>query len=331
MVYLIAWMIFGVLTAWMAKSKRRNPVTGFFIGFLFGPFGLIYMLVVRHMNSECTAIDRALQAKADAEGNTRGSKTYYIRADKAEWNAVRSAVLQVLEPYDTRIRQSDDSRFFAEVEQSGYVQMCPYHTEEAAYIFVRSLNAGAIGFGALAYAVTEEAPDAVRERGEDESRTIIDESASGKRTTLVLAGLAVAAALVFLFYDARADAVTCSADTVQQLVNDITQPMMKEQLIFETLAEEDVSAAVKYRLIKSMGTAAAIEGLEAAEKRAESLLRGAVFSMVGFRTVARDKELRKVECVAEVRYGALSKETAYNAQLTDDGKKIYVEVTGFLD
>ena len=51
MVYLIIWLLFGVLTAVAANSRGRDPTGWFFIGVLLGPFGLILVLVMKP-NSE---------------------------------------------------------------------------------------------------------------------------------------------------------------------------------------------------------------------------------------------------------------------------------------
>ena len=133
-------------------------MSGFFLGFLLGPIGLIYMALQKHVNDECKAINKSMEAKAKQEGNTRGSKDYYVKAGKDEWNTVRTAVLSAIEKFQTRIKQNDGGRFYAEVEDSGYVQMCPYYATDGEYIFVRSLNAGEIAFGDLPNIITEDMP-----------------------------------------------------------------------------------------------------------------------------------------------------------------------------
>jgi hypothetical protein len=157
------------------------------------------------------------------------------------------------------------------------------------------------------------------------------EQDASKRTTYALTGMAVAALLVFFFYKSGAANISCNEETVQGLVNEITLPAIKDQLIYETLAETDISAAMRYRLFKAVGNTDEIDGFKEAESNADQILKKAAFSMSDFRTVAKDKELNKVECIAEVHYGGWHTETEYNAQLTDDGEKVYVEVTQFLE
>ena len=38
-------VLFGLITMTVAKNKGREPISWFFIGFLLGPFGLIWALV----------------------------------------------------------------------------------------------------------------------------------------------------------------------------------------------------------------------------------------------------------------------------------------------
>lgn len=45
MVYLLAWICFGIACAKIAASKGRDAVGWFFLGALLGPFGLIFALL----------------------------------------------------------------------------------------------------------------------------------------------------------------------------------------------------------------------------------------------------------------------------------------------
>ena len=47
--------LFGVISMTIAKNKGREPISWFFIGFLLGPFGLIWSLVV---SSDATGIEK---------------------------------------------------------------------------------------------------------------------------------------------------------------------------------------------------------------------------------------------------------------------------------
>jgi hypothetical protein len=47
------WLIFGTLCYWLAEKKGRNKVIGFFAGFLFGIFAIIYYLAVSETGKVC--------------------------------------------------------------------------------------------------------------------------------------------------------------------------------------------------------------------------------------------------------------------------------------
>jgi hypothetical protein len=47
--------LFGAITTTIAKNKGREPISWFFIGFLLGPFGLIWSLVV---GSDASGIEK---------------------------------------------------------------------------------------------------------------------------------------------------------------------------------------------------------------------------------------------------------------------------------
>ena len=53
MIFIILWLIFGVLCYLLAEKKGRNKITGFFVGLLFGVFAVVYYLVVGKPKKTC--------------------------------------------------------------------------------------------------------------------------------------------------------------------------------------------------------------------------------------------------------------------------------------
>ena len=43
----LLWLFFGIFTALIASSRNRSVVGWFFIGFLFGPFGLLFAFFMK--------------------------------------------------------------------------------------------------------------------------------------------------------------------------------------------------------------------------------------------------------------------------------------------
>lgn len=47
MTFLYIWAAFSILTAIAASARGHNPIAWFFIGLIFGVFGLIAVLVMK--------------------------------------------------------------------------------------------------------------------------------------------------------------------------------------------------------------------------------------------------------------------------------------------
>jgi hypothetical protein len=46
-VYIIIWCIFGAIAATIYSNKSRSGCWGFIVGFLLGPLGIIYALIIK--------------------------------------------------------------------------------------------------------------------------------------------------------------------------------------------------------------------------------------------------------------------------------------------
>lgn len=74
-----------------------------------------------------------------------------------------------------------------------------------------------------------------------------------------------------------------------------------------------------------------LESLSEIKATVESEYNNLKFLLVDIRTLEKDKELNKVECTGKITINTPNYETSYvveyNAQLGDDKKKIFVEVS----
>ncbi|MDF1626999.1 MAG: zinc ribbon domain-containing protein [Parvibaculaceae bacterium] len=59
MIFVLIWLACGLLSAFIASGKNRNPIGWFFIGAIFGVFGLIAALVVSDPNPRPMTIELA--------------------------------------------------------------------------------------------------------------------------------------------------------------------------------------------------------------------------------------------------------------------------------
>lgn len=64
MAILVFWIMCGVASSMIYKSKGRDPVGGFFLGALFGPFGILFA----HLKAED---DKQIERRAITSGGSR--------------------------------------------------------------------------------------------------------------------------------------------------------------------------------------------------------------------------------------------------------------------
>ncbi|MEQ9518470.1 MAG: zinc ribbon domain-containing protein [Parvibaculum sp.] len=60
MIFVLVWLACGLLCAFIASGKNRNPIGWFFVGAIFGVFGLIAALVVNDPNPRPVTLELAV-------------------------------------------------------------------------------------------------------------------------------------------------------------------------------------------------------------------------------------------------------------------------------
>ena len=135
--------------------------------------------------------------------------------------------------------------------------------------------------------------------------------------------------------------VSCSSKTVKELVEEITLPETKENMIAELLNEKTSMSGTLYLSMKKLAALAGTEsklqtmqGLESLPEikvQVDNEYKNMKFSLGDIRTLAKDKDLNSVECAGKITIKTanyeLDYDIEYNAQLGDDKEKIFVEVS----
>lgn len=151
--------------------------------------------------------------------------------------------------------------------------------------------------------------------------------------------------------------ITCDDETAQSLVHDLTKEQVVDHILVQSVKNDKLSKKDKNQketdktdfFAKNMMQSGAMDNfillmIEAEKdkegsplnkkyKELQQKIKTAKFSMTDFRTTKKDKDLNKVECSATTNYkmgsDTYSFDTTYSAQLTDDGKKVYVKMNTF--
>ena len=155
----------------------------------------------------------------------------------------------------------------------------------------------------------------------------------------------------------KKDEISCSNETVQSLVHELTQDAVADTIALENIKDDPEKAGMILMIgmmcANSANFAECFKNIDALSQlggknkanlsqklrealqydKAVELAKQAKFSMSDFLTKSKDKELHKVECQAVATYDTGKKRYSYfveyDAQLTDDGKKVYVEIKNF--
>lgn len=151
--------------------------------------------------------------------------------------------------------------------------------------------------------------------------------------------------------------ITCNDETAQSLVHDLTKEQAVDLILVQSVkngkfrkkdkTQKDTDKADPFAeyMMQSGAMDNLILFMIEAEKNKEGSplnkkykelqqkIKTAKFSMTDFLTTKKDKDLNKVECRATTNYkigsDTYSFDTTYSAQLSDDGKKVYVKMNTF--
>ncbi len=156
-----------------------------------------------------------------------------------------------------------------------------------------------------------------------------------------LINITLATLAITTFTGCFGENVSCSGKTVKELVEEITVPETKENMIAEILNKNNNLSGALYLSMKNLANVAGtesklqtIKGLESLPEvklEVENEYKNMKFLLGDIRTLAKNKELNSVECAGKITIKTpnyeLEYDIEYNAQLGDDKEKIFVEVS----
>lgn len=160
------------------------------------------------------------------------------------------------------------------------------------------------------------------------------EDTSLKKTKINLRNFSIPIVLLFVVgisYFYESDEISCDNEVVQSIIKDLTLPEIKEEYIMKKLAENNPLGSYGYIMAKNMGKEDGIKGYSDAKAKADLIFESPDFSMSSFMTTQKAEEINKVSCSAYINVNDSQFDIKYDAQLTDDGKEVVVNITSFLE
>ena len=137
------------------------------------------------------------------------------------------------------------------------------------------------------------------------------------------------------------ESISCSGEVEKDLVKEIALPEIKEKMLMDILNEKSPGSGLLYITLNklaafagkesNLGTTKGLESLSEAQKEVESEYSNLNFLLSDIRTLAKNKEINSVECAGKITVKTSNYELIYkvnyNAQLGDDKKKDFVEIS----
>lgn len=137
------------------------------------------------------------------------------------------------------------------------------------------------------------------------------------------------------------ESISCSGENVKSFVKEIVLPQTKENMVAQLLNEKSPISGTLYLSMKKLGDIygtnpklSEMQGLETLteiQKKVETEFTNINFLLGDVRTLSKNKELNIVECAGKITVKTINYELTYDveykAQLGDDKKKIFVEVS----
>ena len=159
----LSMSFFGIFTALIASNRNRSILSWFFMGFIFGPFGLLFAFFMKdgkeieeEQNEEIVA--RKNRKKARKQDKVLSEDVYYyeIRPRKGirtvkEWNKVKEVFFKLLDE-NYKIKKNYSDVFLLEISESAYIEMSQikkhYEADSLELLFkIYSVRCGNIDFG----------------------------------------------------------------------------------------------------------------------------------------------------------------------------------------
>jgi len=146
--YFLIWLFFGIFSALVASKKNRNIVGWFFIGLLFGPFGLLFAFFMKDLN-DVSDEKKYIQEVKNAGITDHSSHEYEIKSKNntsEEWNELRKIVLNSFASIG-KIIQNDNDNIKVELSKNEYISLSKSFKKDGMYYHVTSKGCGPIEFG----------------------------------------------------------------------------------------------------------------------------------------------------------------------------------------
>jgi len=143
---MILWLLFAIFSAMIASSKGRSSLSWFFIGLLFGPFGLLVGLMekVENENSKQKIINK-LQSNTNELEDTESYYYEVVSLDKEnDWIKLRRILIDLYPDYE--IKQDDADVLVIYYNKATYIKMKKILKGTSLYFGVESIGSGAIKF-----------------------------------------------------------------------------------------------------------------------------------------------------------------------------------------
>jgi hypothetical protein len=143
---LIIWLFFAIVSMVVANNKNRNGVLWFFLGFLFGPFAFIVVLIL----PKTVNTSKIIQSKSsDLDDFFKDTNSYYYKikiANKTStWNNIKKDIFEHLE-CDYKLKRNDTEEMFFEVSKTTFIRVYQELIDHRLFYIVESTRCGKIEF-----------------------------------------------------------------------------------------------------------------------------------------------------------------------------------------
>ncbi|MDF1882972.1 SHOCT domain-containing protein [Sulfurimonas sp. SAG-AH-194-C21] len=79
--YFFLWLFFGIFAALLASNRNRSAIGWFFIGFVFGPFGLLFAFFMKHGDVKEKLVEKK-KPKVEKKASDIAEEEYQVMKDK---------------------------------------------------------------------------------------------------------------------------------------------------------------------------------------------------------------------------------------------------------
>ena len=157
----LLWFLFAIFSAIIASNKGKSAIKWFFVGLLFGPFGLI----VGFLSNEKNEFTTNSKVKHIIE---KESYYYEIKPNNAEedWVTAKKDLTSHLFP-DYEIVRDDNEIVMIEATKKGHIKMFKLEKKDGLFFGVESIQCDSIEFNDNINIVYKEETDGISKKVEN--------------------------------------------------------------------------------------------------------------------------------------------------------------------